>query len=665
MNKLSKKRIILIFILLIISMGLTTAQTETYSDEFDDVDVAKWNTMTSHKWYSTNGMLSSTGNRADLIFKPFEGEQYLCEIDFTANKTRILDFAQVGFYFYYEDLDNYARVVFGDNNRGDEHVDGLKIESNGPTFSKTLTYINVSTNTSIEFDPNVMEHLKVVRLNKNIYVYFDNQLALTTEFKDDNPAGKVGFDIYECTGYFDNFDLHPITMNNASGYINEINLTSTNPTTRIGSIYTLRLDDIANENAMFSLSKFGKTIDSNVASEGEIVSLNFENGDEGVNFKVAKVFDAEEKSAVWLEDIISASTGDLNIDVDEITINPSYYQEEDMEIQFSVKNFIDVRYMGTPEITISTEGDNKTIVKGLDLSLGESEEFRVVLKAPQKQGSQKITVAIRTEYSTIEKSVDYQVRVINPTVTILSADLQEDNGIRGTISIGSPFPAELVDWDMMAVVKVYRVVDNGKKEIYSKDLPVTGSTFNIDMGYNEFYQGDGQYVVSVDTRGMQASELLEIVGEDFAYAPTGDEIPPTIFTGELYPKLIMLLIGMFAAVSVRNHMQRMTRSLPLDVLTVICGLAVLVAAFIRGESDMAVAGIVLTGAGIGAAVVRKSDSAVSKVLMMDSHLHDFAGMLLVFLSAGYIVMQVPEWSFFIVVGTLVGYYSALNLYRGR
>ena len=141
----------------------------------------------------------------------------------------------MGFFIYYEDLDNYARVVFGDDNRGDDRIDGLKIESKGPTFTNTKTYIDTSTNTSIEFDPNTFHHLKVVRLNKNIYVYFDNRLALTTEFKDENPAGKVGFDVYECTGYFDNFYLRPITMENASGYINELNLDSTTPTTRTGA----------------------------------------------------------------------------------------------------------------------------------------------------------------------------------------------------------------------------------------------------------------------------------------------------------------------------------------------------------------------------------------------------------------------------------------------
>lgn len=659
----SKKAIIILYLFLCIAP--LPAYAETYSDNFNNVDMSEWSAITPAKWQTTPEMVFSTGIRPGLIFKTFNNAQYISEVDFTADDTRIPKYSLVGFYFYYDDSENYARVIFASDNRGDDYHDAVNVESEGLTFINTQTYINNSVNTSIEFDPNLMQHLKVVRLNKNIYVYFDNRLALTTEFKDENPPGKVGFDVYESTGYFDNFYLRPINMENASGYINELNLTSANPTTRIGSIYTLRLDDTINEKAMFSLSKFGKTVDSDIASEGDTVSLNFENGDEAVNFKVTQVFDAEDNSAVWLEDIISASTDDLNIGVDEISINPSYYQEEDMEIQFSVKNLGEILYTGNPDITISTDGDSKTINPELDLLSNESEELNVVLKAPQKQGSQKITVAVKTEYSTIEKSVDYQVRVINPTVTTLSADLQEDNGIRGTVSIGSPFPAELVDWDTTAVVKLYRVVDNGKKEIYSKDVPVTGSTFNIALGYNEFYRGDGQYVVSVDTGGMQDSDLFEIVGEDFAYAPTGDEMPPTILTGELYPKLIMLLIGMFAAVSVRNHMQKMTRSLPLDILAVTCGLAVLAAAFIRGESDMAAAGIVLTGAGIGVAVVRRSDSTVSKVLIMDSHLHDFAGMLLVFLSAGYIVMHVPEWSFYIVVGTLVGYYSALNMYRGR
>ena len=113
----------------------------------------------------------------------------------------------------------------------------------------------------------------------------------------------------------------------------------------------------------------------------------------------------------------------------------------------------------------------------------------------------------------------------------------------------------------------------------------------------------------------------------------GEELPPIIVSSELYPPLVMLLIGMFAAVSVRN-LHTEARSLPLDLL-VACGIAVLTAAFIRGESGMAAVGIVLTGAGIGVALVKRGESAMSKVLLIDSHLHDFAEMLLVCFSVRF------------------------------
>lgn len=144
--------------------------------------------------------VSSTGPRPGLIYVQFDDTQYLCEVDLTANEIRIINYTQIGFYIYYEDSDNYARVVFASDNRGKDHTDNIALESEETIFIKTKKYINTSTNTSIEFDPNVFHHLKIVRLNKNIYVYFDNRLALTAEFKDSNPSGKVGFDIYQSTG---------------------------------------------------------------------------------------------------------------------------------------------------------------------------------------------------------------------------------------------------------------------------------------------------------------------------------------------------------------------------------------------------------------------------------------------------------------------------------
>jgi hypothetical protein len=669
MNYKQFEQIVIIFLIIsIIFTGNASAEVEIFIDNFDDLNFSKWSATTSNSWQIISGTVSSTGSRPGLIFTQFEDAQYLCEVDLTADETRIINYALVGFYFYYENSDNYARIVFRSDNRGKNFTDAIILESKGTIFTKTKKYIDTSSNTSIEFNPNHMHKLKVVRLNKNIYIYFNNNLALTTEFKDLNPKGNVGFDIYSSTGYFDNFYLRPITMKNVSGFINEINLNSTNPTTRIGSIYTLHLDEVSNNKTHFSLSKFGKKIDNTTASKGDIVSLNFENGNEGVNFKITQLSENKNNFEVRLEEIISASTDDLNLGIGDIPIKPTYYQEEDIDVQFTVINLGGVTYTGLPDITIKTKGSRETLTPEFDMASNELEQFNTTLKAPKEPGNQTLTVTVETEYSTIEKSMDYQVRILNPTATTLSANLKENNGIRGSVTIESPFYDELVDWNTTAAVKVYTFSRIGKRQVYSENIPFTAPTFNIAIPYDEFYHGDGQYVVTLDAGGMQDSKFLVITGGDFTYKPQWNELPPMIFSGEIYLPLIMLLIGLIAAISVRNYMHRATRSLPLDLIMIGCGVAVLAAAllaavFIRVQSDMAVAGVIIMGIGIGAAIIKRSDSSTGALLLKNSLLHDLVGMLLVFVSAGFILIFFPEWSLMVVIGTLVGYYVALNLYR--
>jgi len=82
----------------------------------------------------------------------------------------------------------------------------------------------------------------------------------------------VGFDVYASTGFFDNFRLRPVTLENASGYIDELNLTSSNPITRLG-LYSLGLEGVSSEGAVFTLSKFGRVVDRVIVSEGGVVCL--------------------------------------------------------------------------------------------------------------------------------------------------------------------------------------------------------------------------------------------------------------------------------------------------------------------------------------------------------------------------------------------------------
>ena len=205
-------------------------------------------------------------------------------------------------------------------------------------------------------------------------------------------------------------------------------------------------------------------------------------------------------------------------------------------------------------------------------------------------------------------------------------------------------------------------LDPGEKEIISYlaliptkvDLPpATAEYNNLTIESNE---------ISIFLPESNPVQIEDEIKDD--ENETNMEGPDELSDLPSYSHLMLLLLGMSAAVSVRNHLHGASRSLPLDLVLISSGIAVLAAALIRAQSDMAAAGIIIMGTGIGAAVVKRSDSSVGAVLSKDSHIHDFAGMLVVFFSAGILLTNVPEWSFMVVVGTLVGYYAALNLCKG-
>jgi len=451
------KLIVIFSIFSIICAGNVSADADIYTDNFNSRDVSKWTVTTPDTWQVIGGDLSSTGARPGLIFEKQSNTIYISEVDLNAKETRIQNFAQIGFYVYYENSQNYARIIFASDNRGDNHTDANNLELKGTSFTSTHSYINTSINTSIEFSPVQMHHLKVVRLNKYIYVYFNDKLALTTQFKDENPPGKVGFDVYESTGYFDNFYLRPLTIENPTGHINKFNLSLTNPSIELTSVYSLKLDGISKGKATISLSIYGKEINTITGSEGDIVSLCLEDGEEAVNFKILKIFDDR---YIILEDIITTSV------IDE---------------------------------------------------------------------------------------------------AIIPYDLS-------------------------------------------------------------------------------------------------DSKPPTFISDGLYPQLILLLIGLFATLSMRNYRDQKTHSLPLNTLAFGCGVLALFIAGVSREVNIVVASIILIGIGITLTEIKQRNSDAAVLLSKESSMHDLAGILLVFTTAGLIVANLPKWSFVVVVGVLVMYAAVLSWY---
>jgi len=654
------KIIFIFFIFSIMGVGYSMAQEE-YQDTFDS-NLINWE-YKNNSWLIKNETVVSLENGYPLIFKNFNGNKYIMEIDVYTNDDA---FSEVHIYFYYKDSDNYGRIYFADDDRSSEYIDRYGLPSKGVEFVDTTSYVKILDNRSIELYP-AWKHIKIVRLNKIVYAYFDGKLFLTTKFKNENPPGKVGLFVYQSTGYFDNFHLRPIEMENASGYIDDLKLNSSHPTVRLG-LYSLGLVGVSSEGAVFTLSKFGKIVDRVIVSEGEVVSMSFEDGSDGVEFRLVEAMNGSTGGMVELEEIIYAESESLSPHIENLTIEPSYYRGEMMTVGFSVVNPGGVVFRGVPEITINSEGGSVSLSPELDLGANESRNFSVELEAAKTPGRHRLTVAMKLdEYNTVTKSVDYTVRALNPVVTELSPDLREDGGIRGTVTIGSAFSDALVDWNTTARVEVFRVLENGKERVYQGEVPVKGKTFTLGIPYNGFYRGDGRYLVTLQVGEMENDRFFEVKGPDGEYRPLeGEVVPPTVASDSVYPQLMLLLLGMVAALSVRNHLRPGSWSLPLDFVAAGCGSVIFAAGLALGQTEMVTRGMLLAGAGFMLVIAREHDQRVNTLLMRGSPIHDFIGLVLIFLSASYLTLLLPEkWNTMVALGTLITYYTLINLHGER
>lgn len=652
-NKINK--MLFICIIIVMSLGHVYAQT-VYS--FDNFDLAKWEVI-SGTW-QINETLIGTGNTAEIVYKKWEGKEYISEIDFAANKTMIPDYAGIGFFFYYKDSNNYGRINIADNNQGN-NVDSITIQQKGTFFTNTNTY-NIDSSTNASIDLNKIHHLKIVRINKNIYVYYDKYIALTTEFIDENPNGKIGLNVYESTGFFSNFYLRPIEIKNASVYIDRVNITSNDPNIMLGS-YILNFKYTKNGIVIFNLNKFGKNVDTIIASEGNRISMKFENGENGISFKLAKVSNMSAGSNVELEDIIFANPEHIVLDITNATILSTYYQNTNMPINFSIVNLGGMRFNGTTVLTVSSEDDTIELSPELNLDVNQSKNFIIDIKTAKTPGIHEIVASLKFgDYAITTKSIDYKVIMLNPTVTMLSSDLQENDGIRGVVTFNSAYPDEFVKWDTNMTVEIFRIVENGRERTYFQNISVTeNNNFNIYVPYKDFYQYDGRYLVSLTLGNMKSERLFEIKGSDGIYSPT-DKSEIILVTDILYSQLILLLIGMVAALSIRNYKNQKS-DITLDSVITGCGSIILIAGIYHGWISVTVYGIFMTGIGLMLFFSRKNDIRVNKLILLNTPIHDFVVLTIIFLSMAYLILLIPEWNTVLTMGTLVIYYIVINIHR--
>ncbi|MFZ3169541.1 MAG: hypothetical protein WA130_18160 [Candidatus Methanoperedens sp.] len=470
------------------------------------------------------------------------------------------------------------------------------------------------------------------------------------------------------TTWFDDIEIIEPDVVNPEKYIDEVQILK-GEGWEINKNFSIFLEDTTRESAIMSLVYHGSPIITQVLNKGEYATFGYEK-DKLLIFKLDNLFNSSDGGKAWLKEILAGSIPSEKIMAPkpEITLNlPEFaYSGGNVTLNISVINKGEKPFSGDVEVITKLGGQDLSTKENLKLEAGDGKNFSFLAVAPEKPGEYIVGAVLKTKYASLKDEGKILVKVLNPVVTTLSPDLREENGIRGIVTIGSAFADTLAAWDTNAGIEIFRVLENGKERVYSKELPVKSKSFEIAIPYEEFYKDDGRYLVMIKAGEMKSDKFFEIKGPDGQYNPSkGEIIPPTVVSNALYPQLMLLLIGMVAALTVRNHMFPRNWSLPLDLILVGCGAILFIAGVLQYMTEIITKGMMLAGIGFVLLIGREHNKRIDGLLMRGSHIHDFIGLMLMFFSVSYIVLLKPEWNTIMIAGTLIIYYTLINLHGER
>jgi len=469
------------------------------------------------------------------------------------------------------------------------------------------------------------------------------------------------------TTWFDDIEFIDPDVVNPTKYTDELSLNK-GESWQINDDFALFLEDATRESAIMSLIFKGFPLVSQIVNKGEWATFEYEK-DKLLIFRLDNLFNGTGADKAWLKEVLAGSLPSEKIKAPKLDISikvPEYaYKGGNVTLNVNVINRGEKAFAGDVEV-IAKLGQSLSAKENLKLGSGEGKNFSFLVVAPEKPEEYKVNAILKTRYSSLKDEGKILVKALNPVVSTLSPDLREDGGIQGTVTIGSAYPDALVEWNTTAKVEVFRVLENGKEAVYSRDVPVNSRMFYIGIPYNDFYKDSGRYLVTMQAGDMRSDRFFEIAGPSGVYSPSEREaVPPTVVSNTLYPQLMLLLIGMVAALSVRNHMRPGNRSLPLDYVVAGCGAALFAAGMLQNMTEIITKGMLLAGIGFVLLLAREHDSRIGALLMRGSHIHDFIGLVLIFMSASYLVFLIPEWNAMLTIGTLIVYYTLINLHGER
>lgn len=154
-----------------------------------------------------------------------------------------------------------------------------------------------------------------------------------------------------------------------------------------------------------------------------------------------------------------------------------------------------------------------------NLAPGETLEHKFEVNSQKAEDSQ-IMAVVSTGYVT--RSLKNGVKIkppVNPPVSRMPLYVEEtDSGITIYLTLqGSDIKGE--SWNDKAHIAVGIKDPLGSKTFYENLYSVSGAGSTINIPYEEFYEGDDEYFITVNFRDAENSVVAKIAGEDGSYDP--------------------------------------------------------------------------------------------------------------------------------------------------
>jgi hypothetical protein len=153
------------------------------------------------------------------------------------------------------------------------------------------------------------------------------------------------------------------------------------------------------------------------------------------------------------------------------------------------------------------------------LASGKTLEHNFELNS-KNAGDNELRAVANTKYST--ESLSSTVRIeapINPPVSGIPLYAEETkSGIKLHLILKGP-GIKGESWKDDAQVSIKIMGPLGSRTFFDRSYPISGTEKNIEIPYEDFYHGDGQYLVTVKFREGENSVVTRVAGEDGSYNP--------------------------------------------------------------------------------------------------------------------------------------------------